>query len=589
MLYRLLLMVTVMGLGTYGVLAQDDVSAPGESKGSGIAEYETIQHAFSIENGTPRFFTWDISDVTGNGHDDVAVAVEDNDFYIVEIWEGGSGFDEPMHVIETTFTAIGDIDGGYFTDGDRADIAILGNFEDVDRTVAEVHLYAAGDEVDNDPHLTITDTEFHPGVSGLNDPSNAMVNAGDINNSGYHDLMIGSSNRDDDDGNPLPVVIFEGGADMGGERDHALDYYTAGAVDPGGWRGNTLHRLGDVSGNGVDDFAYATTDEVVDGELDDAEHTGVVHIFYGQDGEEGDVSFDQADASLHTNREDAQDGVRQWLLGFSEVAVGDFNGNGYKDLAVKSHRHRDGDEAGVPGIHIYNGSSDGFNSQPDHMVGLLNQIMAIESYAGRYVDQMHHVMMRGIPDQNDSGHDELLVVAGSGYTNVVLLEGTDDSINEDPVVVFEAPDQDADFGASTGTARQTKSTVGNFSDNDAPDFIVIQPDVDGTPMHMYHLEDATFTSVDEIEKVPESFVLKQNYPNPFNPTTNIQYHLPEAADVQLKVFDVLGRQVTTLVNSQQSAGTYEVSFDASELSSGTYLYRLEAGEYTETRQMMFVK
>lgn len=586
MINRILLLCIVIGFGFYGVSAQSVGNQPAGSNSAEITDYETIHPALTIENGTPRFFTWDISDVTGNGYDDVAVAVVDNDFYTIEIWEGGSGFDEPLHVIETTFTGLGDIDGGYFTDTERADIAILGNYSDGDRDVAEVQLYAAGDD---EPHLTITDTQFHPGVSGLDDPSNTMVNAGDINNSGYHDLMIGSSNREDDDGDPLPVVIFEGGEDMGGDRDHALDYYTAGAVDPGGWLGNTLHALGDVSGNGIDDFAYARTDEVVDGELDDAGHTGVVHVFYGQDGQEGDVSFDEADVSLQTNRQDAQDGVRQWILGFSEVAVGDFNGNGYKDLAVKTHRHRDENEAGVPGIHIYNGSSDGFNSQPDHMVGLLNQIMAIDSYAGRYVDQMHHVMMRGISDQNDSGHDELLVVAGSGYTNVVLLEGTDDSLNEDPVVVFEAPDQDADFGASTGTARQTKATVGNFTDNEAPDFIVIQPDADGTPMHMYHLDDATFTSADEIEQVPETFVLEQNYPNPFNPTTNIQYHLPEAADVQLKVFDILGREVATLVNSQQATGTHEVTFDASELSSGTYLYRLEAGDHTETRQMMFIK
>lgn len=90
-------------------------------------------------------------------------------------------------------------------------------------------------------------------------------------------------------------------------------------------------------------------------------------------------------------------------------------------------------------------------------------------------------------------------------------------------------------------------------------------------------------------EVPEEFTLNQNYPNPFNPATTIRYDLPEQADVRLEVYNVLGERVATLVNETRQAGSYEVSFDASNLSSGTYIYRLEAGDYMETKQMMFVK
>ena len=96
-------------------------------------------------------------------------------------------------------------------------------------------------------------------------------------------------------------------------------------------------------------------------------------------------------------------------------------------------------------------------------------------------------------------------------------------------------------------------------------------------------------SADDEEEIPDEFALGDNYPNPFNPTTQITYSLPEQADVTLEVFDILGRPVATLVDEQQQAGRYEVSFDASSLSSGAYIYRIQADEFVETRQMMFVK
>ena len=104
------------------------------------------------------------------------------------------------------------------------------------------------------------------------------------------------------------------------------------------------------------------------------------------------------------------------------------------------------------------------------------------------------------------------------------------------------------------------------------------------------LVNVVFTSIDDtFAEVPDEVQLDQNYPNPFNPSTQIRYAIPEQGHVRLSVYNSLGQHVATLVDSPQSPGSYEVSFDADNLSSGIYLYRLEAGEVVETRQMMFVK
>jgi hypothetical protein len=90
-------------------------------------------------------------------------------------------------------------------------------------------------------------------------------------------------------------------------------------------------------------------------------------------------------------------------------------------------------------------------------------------------------------------------------------------------------------------------------------------------------------------KIPSEFDLLQNYPNPFNPITTIKYSVPQSTKVVIKVFDVLGNKIETLVNEEKPVGTYELTWYAENLPSGIYFYRLQAGDFIETKKMVFIK
>jgi len=105
--------------------------------------------------------------------------------------------------------------------------------------------------------------------------------------------------------------------------------------------------------------------------------------------------------------------------------------------------------------------------------------------------------------------------------------------------------------------------------------------------------DGTYSYSDEVEvdvtAAPLTFDLAQNYPNPFNPSTNIKFSVPESGNVKLSVYNLVGEEVAVLVNGFSQAGFFEVTFDASNLSSGVYLYKLQSANSVQTMKMMLLK
>jgi len=112
----------------------------------------------------------------------------------------------------------------------------------------------------------------------------------------------------------------------------------------------------------------------------------------------------------------------------------------------------------------------------------------------------------------------------------------------------------------------------------------------GTEQGVYRRLMTEITGVENISsEVPEKYSLHQNYPNPFNPSTIISYSIPTKSVVSLKIYDLLGKEITTLVNREHEAGVFQTKFDATELSSGIYFYKLNTNHYSETKKMTLIK
>ncbi len=178
----------------------------------------------------------------------------------------------------------------------------------------------------------------------------------------------------------------------------------------------------------------------------------------------------------------------------------------------------------------------------------------------------------------------------TGYGNCKFINGTNvcyvSGSTGSPDIVRRSTD---------GGATWTNMTTGGNANITHMDFYKDVNNViwgyavcnDGTVMK---LQDNILVGVSNNQNnIPGNYTLEQNYPNPFNPATTIKYSLPKSSYVTLKIYDALGNEVMTAVNGYKTAGSYTTSIDASNLSSGVYFYRLEAGSFTDTKKMTLLK
>ena len=177
-----------------------------------------------------------------------------------------------------------------------------------------------------------------------------------------------------------------------------------------------------------------------------------------------------------------------------------------------------------------------------------------------------------------------------GDTNIDLFVGS--SANADMTILEGNSDFTfTELWPSYGTSSNGQYIIPGDFDKDNDLDLAISGGIGGESYIsiLYNTQQITGVWDNSVDKTPTSFGLEQNYPNPFNPTTTIQYSIKENTLVSLKIYDILGVEITTLINEVKPAGIYKINFDASSLPSGVYFYKLNSGNFTETKKMMLLK
>ncbi|MBK7981841.1 MAG: T9SS type A sorting domain-containing protein [Ignavibacteriae bacterium] len=243
----------------------------------------------------------------------------------------------------------------------------------------------------------------------------------------------------------------------------------------------------------------------------------------------------------------------------SDIEIGDWDGNGSDDIFVSF----DEGDPGNPKRDVALFTNDGQDNYKDSTIAVLEE-------------RTSSILLKDIDKDNDL--DLILGSVNFGIPPLRFIMNNNSS---------------TEIKQISTQAEQIWGIDASDINNDGNVDIAIS---DYTSSNLFLLIGSVQTRVDDNEKteIPNEITLYQNYPNPFNPITKIKYSIPsnvknEAPNVKLIVYDILGREVQIIVNQKQSPGNYEVDFNANYLSSGIYFYKIQAGNYFDTKKMIFMK
>ncbi len=191
---------------------------------------------------------------------------------------------------------------------------------------------------------------------------------------------------------------------------------------------------------------------------------------------------------------------------------------------------------------------------------------------------------------NNSGNSWYPSIAISGsFMNIVWSDNSDGNFE---IYYKHSTNNGLIWGNDTRLTNNTAVSINPSIANSGSNLHVVWTDSRDGNNEIYYKRNPTGnpTNIQIItSEIPTAFSLEQNYPNPFNPITNIKFQIAKSGNVKLIVFDILGKEVATLVNESLQPGTYETTFDASNLTSGIYFYRLQTDKFVETKKMSLIK
>jgi hypothetical protein len=363
---------------------------------------------------------------------------------------------------------------------------------------------------------------------------------------------------------------------------------------------------GDVNGDGINDLVIGEPYNWCDG-------IGKVHLFYG-----GDSLSITVDTIISSK-------IIEDSFGEFVSADGDINGDGFNDIMVSAPNSTGAFNLDAK-IYFYKGDSTNINIV-DSLTGLPSSSVVTSVYLNDfngdgfddfYVTHTNHLyfgsddfslnnylhfvgdgrtnsfgsVVNSIGDINSDGFSDFLIADGGHLNSENIMVGA-------AYIHMGSSEPDATFeffleGETKWSGFGSGGLLGDINGDGSVEFFISAfkyPNVGNKlgKVYIYSMKDFIVGVEEKKSEFPQDFILEQNYPNPFNPSTTISYSLQHSGLVQLKVYDMLGREVASLVNEEQSIGNYEIKFSASNLTSGIYFYKLQSGNFTETKKLILLR
>ncbi len=379
------------------------------------------------------------------------------------------------------------------------------------------------------------------------------ISAGDINNDGKFDIVVGDRNWSSTDGR---VDVISG---ANGDTLHSW----TGATGKSSWFGHSI-AVADINNDSINDFIIGAPKY-----FNSASNQGIVDVYSGATGAR---LFRRPGSSIGHQ------------IGSKVAGAGDVDNDGFEDILIAGHTDNTSSPARV---WVYSGQTDAL----------------LYTVYGANGGDLFGYAMDGIGDINHDGHDDFAVgayrydwpnISNRNHGNVYIYSGIDGSLLQDTY-------------SSGLTLRELLGTsicgLGDIDGNGDPDFAVgaIWGSKVGDPSSQYRGAVYVFKcsfATDIGEEIggalPQDFKLQQNYPTPFNPETMLEYSVASKSHVKLEIYNVAGQKVRTLVNETVAAGSYRIRWDgrnnlSEKVSSGIYLYKLISDNFSETKKMILLK
>lgn len=459
---------------------------------------------------------------------------------------------------------------------------------------------------------------------GTSDQVGYSIATGDLNNNDHHDLIIGAfaANERGDTANGATYVIY--GNQLSSADDNADGIIDLSTLD--GTDGYILSGIRDFDESG---YSVASADVNGDSFSDiivgahrastNGTNAGETYIVFGN----SLSTLDAADGSVDGNTDFFYlDGTTGYKI-FGEdnsgrsgytVSAGDVDGDGRNDVLIGAFAATvngntfTGKSYLLFGNRLSEADANDGNSDGGIQLAGLNGTNGFTIPGINGNDQSGNAVSSG--NFNGDGFQDILIGAQNASPNGRTYAGESyviygsQSVGSSGSISLTSLDGSNGFrfqGALNGDAIGISVSSGDLNGDNIDEVLVGSPkidiEIDGSPdvnnvgavYAYYSNNNQSVSNENNSSEIPTTAQLDQNYPNPFNPATTIKYELPKAANVQLEVYNMLGQHVTQLVDKQQSAGTYEATFDAGKFNSGVYIYKLTVAGKVITKKMTLIK